>query len=229
MQCVRGAAVQQRYIVFCDIVCLPSEQTTLACLHHPAYRVQLCACCTTMLCCLMLQALQDYYGGVLHRRFFDDFRYFASVTFKHFGDRVKLWSTLNEPNVVCDQGYHNGQFAPGIKGGKRSLLACGHNLLLAHAAAVEVYRTRYQPQQQGRIGITLNMMWAEPFSDRPEGRCAVHVCSCRNDIFLLSITLHKYTECNCMPMYFLVPICQQQQLKWETFFTQCLLCCHIQS
>lgn len=31
-----------------------------------------------------------------------------------------------------------------------------HNQLLAHAAAVKVYRDKYQPTQKGRIGITLN-------------------------------------------------------------------------
>jgi beta-glucosidase len=39
-----------------------------------------------------------------------------------------------------------------------------HNLLLAHAQAVHVYRTEYKLAQDGQIGITLNGDWCEPYS-----------------------------------------------------------------
>ncbi|KAA8520288.1 hypothetical protein F0562_014544 [Nyssa sinensis] len=41
-----------------------------------------------------------------------------------------------------------------------------HNLLLAHAAAVNLYRNKYQDSQKGQIGITLNTDWLEPFNER---------------------------------------------------------------
>ncbi|XP_050897571.1 beta-glucosidase 12 [Lathyrus oleraceus] len=40
-----------------------------------------------------------------------------------------------------------------------------HNQLLAHAAAVKIYRTNYQASQNGSIGITLNCHWFLPFSN----------------------------------------------------------------
>ncbi|BAT89257.1 hypothetical protein VIGAN_06016700 [Vigna angularis var. angularis] len=40
-----------------------------------------------------------------------------------------------------------------------------HNQLLAHAAAVRVYKTKYQASQKGLIGITLVCNWFIPFSD----------------------------------------------------------------
>jgi len=43
-----------------------------------------------------------------------------------------------------------------------------HNILLAHAAAVDIYRKRYQLLQRGRIGITNNCDWREPRSNKPE-------------------------------------------------------------
>lgn len=53
---------------------------------------------------------------------------------------------------------------------------CGHNLLLAHAAAAKTYREQYQAQQQGKIALTTNIVWAEPLTDSTAGACARHVC-----------------------------------------------------
>jgi Glycosyl hydrolase family 1 len=41
----------------------------------------------------------------------------------------------------------------------------GHHAILAHAAAVDVYRKQFQSQQGGVIGITLNGNWNEPSPD----------------------------------------------------------------
>ncbi|KAH7840410.1 hypothetical protein Vadar_016471 [Vaccinium darrowii] len=40
-----------------------------------------------------------------------------------------------------------------------------HNLLLSHAAAVEIYRKNYQECQKGKIGITNLVNWMVPYSD----------------------------------------------------------------
>ena len=61
------------------------------------------------------------------------------ILFRALDDRVKLWVTLNEPWVVVDGGYLHGVLAPG----QRNLFAApiaSHNLLRAHAAAVQAYR-----------------------------------------------------------------------------------------
>ena len=63
--------------------------------------------------------------------------------------------TLNEPLTVVQQGYVAGGMAPGrcsnftkpnCKGGDGATepYIVGHNLLLAHAAAVKVYREKYK-------------------------------------------------------------------------------------
>ncbi|KAG5517682.1 hypothetical protein RHGRI_038163 [Rhododendron griersonianum] len=40
-----------------------------------------------------------------------------------------------------------------------------HNLLLAHAAAVDLYRKKYQACQKGKIGISNVIVWTEPYTD----------------------------------------------------------------
>lgn len=86
----------------------------------------------------------------------DDFRDYAEVCFKAFGDRVKHWSTLNEPFSFANGGYDGnfiGNFAPG-RCSDRAVCAAGnastepyivtHHLLLSHGAAVKLYKDKYQ-------------------------------------------------------------------------------------
>ncbi|GBF90818.1 beta-glucosidase-like [Raphidocelis subcapitata] len=112
------------------------------------------------------QVLQDAYGGFLDgARFVPDFAYYAAAAFEAFGGRVKNWITFNEPWVVCKLHYGDGTFAPGIPFGLAGQYACGHTLLLAHAAAAALYaRQYYKPSQRGRLGVALSMTWHEPGS-----------------------------------------------------------------
>ncbi len=36
---------------------------------------------------------------------------------------------------------------------------CGHNIILAHAKAVQLYRQKYKPTQNGRVSIALDGKW----------------------------------------------------------------------
>ncbi|KAL3529693.1 hypothetical protein ACH5RR_009015 [Cinchona calisaya] len=47
-----------------------------------------------------------------------------------------------------------------------------HNQLLAHAAAVKIYRRVYQNAQKGKIGIGLVTIWTEPHTDTQADRDA---------------------------------------------------------
>ncbi len=116
-------------------------------------------------------SLQLEHDGWLNPKIADYFAEYAEICFEHLGDRVKHWITLNEPWVTAILGYGKGTFAPGRLSNSEPYLAA-HNLIRAHAKAVDVYRDRYQPQQKGVIGISNNCDWREPLTDTLEDRAA---------------------------------------------------------
>lgn len=108
-------------------------------------------------------ALQLEMDGWLDPRLAGIFKDYAAVCFEHFGDRVKHWITFNEPWVVSILGYGQGIFAPGRVSNDEPYLAA-HTILRAHGMAVREYRERFQPDQNGIIGMTNNCDWREPLS-----------------------------------------------------------------
>ncbi|CAN1200611.1 Beta-glucosidase 24, partial [Linum perenne] len=124
------------------------------------------------------QTLEDEYGGFLSSKIVKDFDDYANVCFQLFGDRVKQWTTVNEAWTFSSFGYgNNGSFAPGRcstwlncssgNSGTEPYIVT-HNILLAHASAVNLYRRKYQASQKGKIGIVLVSNWFVPMSDSKE-------------------------------------------------------------
>ena len=113
-----------------------------------------------------LPAALDDRGGWLNPDIATWFADYARVVFRALGDRVPMWFTLNEPWVVTDAGYLHGVHPPGHRSVFEVPLA-SHNLLRAHAAAVETYRAEAQAGR-GRIGIVVNLEPKEPASDAAE-------------------------------------------------------------
>ncbi|OAY40039.1 beta-glucosidase 13 [Manihot esculenta] len=127
------------------------------------------------------QGLEDKYGGFLSRNIVDDYRDYADLLFERFGNRVKFWMTFNEPWALSGFAYDDGFFAPGrcsswvnrqCRAGNSATepYIVAHHLLLAHSAAVNLYREKYQKIRPGatigKIGITLFTFWFEPLSNR---------------------------------------------------------------
>ncbi|XP_024020486.1 beta-glucosidase 12 isoform X2 [Morus notabilis] len=122
------------------------------------------------------QILEKEYGGFLSPRVVGHFKDYADLCFKEFGDKVKHWITINEPYTYAAGGYVNGFFAPGRCSAWQNLNCTGgdsgtepylvsHHMLLSHAAAVKVYRDKYQASQKGVIGITHVTSWYVPYAD----------------------------------------------------------------
>ncbi|KAL4387856.1 hypothetical protein GQ457_09G001470 [Hibiscus cannabinus] len=121
------------------------------------------------------QELEDGYGSWLSLQSQEDFAYFADICFKSFGDRVKYWVTFNEPDYQVKFGYRTGIIPPSRCSkpfgdctdgdSEKEPFVAAHNIILAHMAAVHIYRTKYQETQGGSIGIVLHCDWYEPISD----------------------------------------------------------------
>ncbi|XWS15598.1 hypothetical protein CRYUN_Cryun34aG0014600 [Craigia yunnanensis] len=129
------------------------------------------------------QELENRYGAWLSPQVQEDFKYYADICFKYFGDRVKYWTTFNEPNVAVIRGYRSGIYPPSrcsssfgncsSGDSEKEPFIAAHNIILSHAAAVDFYRTKYQKEQGGSIGIVMNAIWYEPISNSSEDKQAV--------------------------------------------------------
>ena len=120
--------------------------------------------------------------GWLDASIADDFVTFAQACFLQFGDRVANWLTFNEPLTFVNMGYSAGIHAPGrctgcSFGGNSATepYIVAHNVLRAHGKAVQRFRELKQSSPtmlDGKIGITLNCDWAEPFSPSADDKDA---------------------------------------------------------
>ncbi|HET9872170.1 MAG TPA: GH1 family beta-glucosidase [Propionibacteriaceae bacterium] len=103
------------------------------------------------------QALEDR-GGWRNRDTAYLFCDYAMKVYERLGDRVPVWTTLNEPWCAAFLGYTAGAHAPGVQD-RSAGLAAAHHLLLGHGLAVQALR---DADPTLSLGITLNMTVAKP-------------------------------------------------------------------
>ncbi|GAB2849240.1 glycoside hydrolase family 1 protein [Microbacterium insulae] len=106
------------------------------------------------------QALQDK-GGWADRDTADRFTEYALDMHDALGDRVNVWTTLNEPWCSSFLSYTAGLHAPGHYSVTEGVLAA-HHLLLGHGQAVRELRAR---DASLNLGITLNLTVADPVDE----------------------------------------------------------------
>jgi len=85
------------------------------------------------------QALEDR-GGWTSRETSAAFAEYAAAVGRRLGDRVRVWTTLNEPWCSAFVGHAEGRHAPGRTSGLEALQAV-HHLNLAHGLGVEALRS----------------------------------------------------------------------------------------
>ncbi|TQM55172.1 GH1 family beta-glucosidase [Humibacillus xanthopallidus] len=135
------------------------------------------------------QAL-EHRGGWTERSTTDRFVDYALAVHDRLGDRVRTWTTLNEPFCSAFLGYTGGMHAPG-RTSPADGLAAAHHLMLAHGKAVQALRDR-DPSLE--LGLTLNFTVADPLdpSDPRDVDGARRVDAQMNRIFLDPIFRGEY-------------------------------------
>jgi beta-glucosidase len=109
------------------------------------------------------QALYEN-GGWINRANLHHFADYAAVVAKRLGDRVKFWTTFNEPGVIAWDGYVSGEHAPGEQDALKAKQVA-HNLMVAHGLAVQAIRG-VDPDL--KVGIVLNQWMADAADDDPQ-------------------------------------------------------------
>ncbi|XP_050913815.1 furostanol glycoside 26-O-beta-glucosidase [Lathyrus oleraceus] len=119
-------------------------------------------------------ALKQKHGGFLNRSIVKYYKDYSELLFKTYGDRVKHWTTINEAevtaifqfmlnidNVSTDEACKNTKICTQTY----TLL---HNFLLSHATSSKLYKTKFQAQQGGEIGLALSSGRYVPYSSKSE-------------------------------------------------------------
>ncbi|MCW2805771.1 MAG: beta-glucosidase [Propionibacteriaceae bacterium] len=120
------------------------------------------------------------------------FRDYAMNVHARLGDRVPVWTTLNEPWCSAFLGYTAGAHAPGRQDPRAGLTAA-HHLLLGHGLAVQALR---EADPALTLGLTLNLTLAEPADPQRPGDvdAARRIDGQMNRIFLDPIFRGAYPD-----------------------------------
>lgn len=135
------------------------------------------------------QELQDE-GGWASRDVAMRFAEFSELAAKALGDRVPRWITLNEPQVVANNGYRLGSHAPGLTD-PVAAAAANHHLLLGHGLSAQALRALGAAE----VGITLDLNPVRLLGDAPELERARDIADANMNGLYLSPVLHgRYPE-----------------------------------
>ena len=134
------------------------------------------------------QAVQEH-GGWAARDTAQRFADYAETVHDALGDRVRHWTTFNEPWCSAFLGYASGEHAPGRQVPAEAFAAL-HHQHLGHGLAVQALRARGAET----IGITLNLTNAVPRdpSDPADLDASRRIDGMFNRLFLDPVLLGRY-------------------------------------
>ncbi len=152
--------------------------------------------------------LYNKYGGWESKHVVDLFVKFAEKAFELFGDRIKYWTTFNEPIVVVEGQYLYKFHYPCLVDGKKAVQVM-FNINLASAKAIEAYRKGGYNKDGGKIGIVLNLTPSYPRSESKEDLAAAKFADdFFNNSFLDPAIKGKFPE-------YLVEKLKEDKVLWE--------------
>ena len=97
-------------------------------------------------------------GGLTAEDFPERFAAFAGEAARRLGGQVRLWCTVNEPNVQMYQGYVIGIWPPGLQDPSKAAQAFS-GLVRAHALASAAVKAA---DADARVGAAVNMIVFDP-------------------------------------------------------------------
>ncbi|MGP3971034.1 GH1 family beta-glucosidase [Streptomyces sp. 6N223] len=135
------------------------------------------------------QALEDA-GGWPSRDTALRFAEYAAAIHERLGDRVRDWTTHNEPWCAAFLGYADGHHAPGRTDAGDAVRAA-HHLLLGHGLAVGALRE----QGARHLGITLNLYPVDAASaSEADADAARRIDGLMNRLFLDPVLRGSYPD-----------------------------------
>jgi len=131
-------------------------------------------------------------GDFLNRKTIDYFVDYAEFCFKEFPE-VKYWTTFNEIGPIGDGQYLVGKFPPGIKYDFEKVFQSHHNMMVAHAKAVKLFKDN---GYNGEIGVVHALPTKYPYDpSNPEDVRAAELEDIIHNKFILDATyLGKYSR-----------------------------------
>ena len=128
-------------------------------------------------------------GHWLNRSLIGKFEAYAKVCFEAFGDRVKKWATFNEPWSIAQNGYIAGNFPPHETFQIAKAIQIEHNLMVAHARALNLYKSM---KLSGEIGIVHTLEGKVAISDKLADRHARDLDDAISNRFMLDACFLGY-------------------------------------
>lgn len=109
-------------------------------------------------------------GGWCYEGIGEAFAYYCQVVFRHFGSRIPLYVTINEPNhnAYCD--YCVGNYPPNEQNDLQDYAHCAYNMMVCNAKGIREFR---RMDLDAQIGIVQGCGPATARFDTPEYREAV--------------------------------------------------------
>ncbi|GEN95814.1 6-phospho-beta-galactosidase [Pediococcus ethanolidurans] len=108
-------------------------------------------------------------GDWLNEKNIQRFVEYAKFCFEEYQDEVKYWITINEPTSMSSQQYVTGTFPPGEKNNFNKCFQAEHNMNLAHARVVNMFKKN---GYKGEIGVVHALQTVYPNSESEEDKHA---------------------------------------------------------
>jgi beta-glucosidase len=138
------------------------------------------------------QALEDK-GGWQNRDTTKAYADYCAYTSKALADRISNFMTMNEMRTFVEQGYGNGQHAPGLKLAPGPYAQLNHYVVLGHGMGVQAIRAACPSTT--RVGIADNTSATTPVIETAKNiKAARSALQEENAMFLNVLMTGKYTD-----------------------------------